>query len=147
MKILIISIGKKHDDMIRSGVLEFEKRLSKEISLEWKIISSSNIKDEGEKILKVVQDTDDLIVLDQKGKTFTTEGFAHHIQNKLNQSTRRFVFVIGGSYGLDQSILDKASLVWSLSDLTFPHQLVRLILVEQIYRTFSVLKGGKYHHE
>lgn len=133
--------------MIRSGVLEFEKRLSKEISLEWKIISSSNIKDEGEKILKVVQDTDDLIVLDQKGKTFTTEGFAHHIQNKLNQSTRRFVFVIGGSYGLDQNILDKASLVWSLSDLTFPHQLVRLILVEQIYRTFSVLKGGKYHHE
>lgn len=147
MKLLFIAVGKKHDELVESGVAEFTSRITHYAPVEWKIIPNSNIKEESEKILKGIDSSDILVVLDEKGKVFTTLAFAGQIEKALSSSAKRMVFVIGGAYGFDQSVRDRAQIIWSLSSLTFPHQLVRLILSEQIYRTFTVIKGEKYHHE
>lgn len=147
MKICIISVGKKHDEMIKMGVLEFEKRISANYKIEWKIIPTSSKEEEGEKILSCTKNDDILIVLDEKGLNLSTRDFSKILQEKLNQGTKRLVFVIGGSYGISQNIISRANILWSLSKLTFPHHLVRFILVEQIYRAFSILENSKYHHE
>lgn len=147
MKILIISVGKKHDDTVQAGILEFEKRLGVDHSIEWKIIPSSTMKDEGEIIERTFKEGDFIVALDDKGKEMETREVSEWINKIQVEGTKRLVFVIGGSYGLDSSVFTKARVRWSLSKLTFPHQLVRLILVEQLYRAFSILKGSKYHHE
>lgn len=147
MKLFIISVGKKHDEMMREGIVEFEKRISAYYELEWRIIPSSSEQEEGRKILESVKDGDVLVVLDEKGKELSTKEFGEAIQKNLNSGIKRLVFVIGGAYGLSPEVISKAHILWSLSRLTFPHQLVRLILVEQIYRAISILNGSKYHHE
>lgn len=147
MKILFIAVGKKHDELVENGVAEFTARLGRYIPIEWKIIPASNAKEEAEKILKGIDSFDILVALDEKGKSLTTLALAGYIEKSMTAGAKRLVFVIGGAYGLDQSVRDRANLTWSLSPLTFPHQLVRLILSEQIYRAFTVIKGEKYHHE
>jgi 23S rRNA (pseudouridine1915-N3)-methyltransferase len=147
MKILFIAVGKKHDDLVENGVAEFTARIGRYTPIEWKIVPASNAKEEAEKILKGVDQADTLIALDEKGKGLSTIALAEYIEKSMSSSTKRLIFVIGGAYGLDQSVRDQAQLTWSLSPLTFPHQLVRLILSEQIYRAFTVIKDEKYHHE
>ena len=88
-----------------------------------------------------------VIVLDEKGKQLTSEGLAQFIQKRSNESVKNIVFLIGGAFGLEQLLIDKAKFNWSLSHLTFPHQLVRLILAEQIYRACTILRNEKYHHK
>lgn len=147
MKLLFIAVGKKHDELVENGVAEFTSRIAHYAPVEWKIIPNSNSKEEGERILKGVDSSDILVALDEKGKSLTTLALAGYIEKKMSAGVKRLVFVIGGAYGLDQSVRDRAQIIWSLSPLTFPHQLVRLILSEQIYRAFTVIKGEKYHHE
>jgi len=103
-------------------------------------------KKEGEIILDWRRDDQFLVALDSKGKQMDSLQLAEFIQAKANQSVRSIAFVIGGAFGLDQAVLDKADLTWSLSKLTFPHQLVRLILAEQVYRACTILRNEKYHH-
>lgn len=86
------------------------------------------------------------MALDERGKQLTSQGIARFLQSRANESTRNLVFLIGGAYGIDQRILSRANYTWSLSQLTFPHHLVRLILVEQIYRACSIVRNEKYHH-
>ncbi len=93
-----------------------------------------------------VEQSDFLVALDERGKQFDSIALSKFIQAKTNASVKRLVFVIGGAFGLDESILKRANYTWSLSQLTFPHQLVRLILSEQLYRAFTILKNEKYHH-
>ncbi|MFM2357615.1 MAG: hypothetical protein RJA61_352 [Candidatus Parcubacteria bacterium] len=147
MKILIISVGKKHDDTVQAGILEFEKRLGADHVIEWKIIPSSTMRDEGEIIERAFKEGDFIVALDDKGKEMETREVSEWLNKIQVEGSKRLVFVIGGSYGLDSLVFTKARVSWSLSKLTFPHQLVRLILVEQLYRAFSILKGSKYHHE
>jgi 23S rRNA (pseudouridine1915-N3)-methyltransferase len=147
MKILFIAIGKKHDELVENGVAEFTARIGHYAPVEWKIIPASNAKEEAEKILRGVDQADTLIALDEKGKGLGTLALAGYIEKSMSGGARRLIFVIGGAYGLDQAVRDRAQLIWSLSAITFPHQLVRLILSEQIYRAFTVIKGEKYHHE
>jgi 23S rRNA (pseudouridine1915-N3)-methyltransferase len=104
-------------------------------------------KAEAESIIKALSKTDILILLDEKGTMLDSPGLAKLIQQKANQSAQRIVFLIGGAYGVDQSIKERANFTWSLSELVFPHMLVRLILAEQIYRACSILANEKYHHE
>ena len=151
------SVGKDNEAYIKTGVAEFTKRISKYYKVEWKIIplpknaaamSESELKKkEGEKILGLLKKDDYLVVLDQKGTHLTSESFADFIKAKANESIKSLVFVIGGAYGLDKDVLDKARFKWSLSHLTFPHQLVRLILAEQVYRACTINKNEKYHHK
>lgn len=156
MKIYFWSIGKLHKPYVKEGIETFTKRLSHYYNIEWKLIppvkhavSLSNIdlkKNEAEVILNLLLPGDVLILLDEKGKQITCEQLAELIQINANNSTKNLVFLIGGAYGVDEKIIKRANYVWSLSKLVFPHQLVRLILSEQVYRACTIIRNEKYHH-
>ena len=103
-------------------------------------------KKEADVILSQLQKEDYLIALDENGKQLRSEGLAAMIQSRANDSQKQIIFLIGGAYGLDETVLRRANFTWSLSQLTFPHQLVRLILAEQVYRACTILRNEKYHH-
>ncbi|MCX6293908.1 MAG: 23S rRNA (pseudouridine(1915)-N(3))-methyltransferase RlmH, partial [Sphingobacteriales bacterium] len=96
--------------------------------------------------LNLLKKEDYLILLDERGKTLTSEGVASFIQQRANESEKQLVFLIGGAFGVSKAVFERADYVWSLSPLVFPHQLVRLILSEQIYRACSINRNEKYHH-
>ena len=154
MKISICSVGKANESYIKEGVDQFTKRIGHYYPIDWVLITPSKLtepaqikKAEADSIIKALAKTDILILLDEKGKMLDSPGLAKLIQQKANQSAQRIVFLIGGAYGVDQSIKERANFTWSLSELVFPHMLVRLILAEQIYRACSILANEKYHHE
>ena len=157
MKLVFTSIGKAHDPYIKPGVEEFTKRLGRHYKTEWNVISPPKNagsltegdlkKREAELILSSLDRDTYLVALDESGKQMSSVELAAFLQERVNESTRQLVFLVGGAYGLDASVLKRADLQWSLSKLTFPHQLVRLILAEQIYRAVSILRNEKYHHE
>ncbi len=157
MKISLWTIGKENDSNVKGGIEEFTKRISKYFPVKWMIIplpknagslSETDLKKrEAETVIQLLKNDDYLIALDERGKQFTSEGLAQIIQERATASTKHIVFLIGGAYGLDESILAKAKIKWSLSLLTFPHQLVRLILAEQVYRACAILRNEKYHHK
>ena len=151
------SVGKSNDTYIQTGVVEFTKRISNYYKTGWKIIpplknaagmnEQELKKNEGNKILSLLKKDDYMVSLDQKGKHLSSEGLADFIKIKSNESVKSLVFVIGGAFGLDKAVLDNSKFRWSLSHLTFPHQLVRLILAEQVYRACTIIKNEKYHHK
>jgi 23S rRNA (pseudouridine1915-N3)-methyltransferase len=157
MKISIWTIGKVNEAYVQPGVEEFTKRVSRYYPVEWNIIpapkqagmlSEMDLKKrEGETLLQLLRPEDYLVALDERGKELTSEGLATFIQQRSNESVRSLVFLIGGAFGLDEPVLNRAKFKWSLSQLTFPHQLVRLILSEQIYRACTILRNEKYHHK
>jgi len=156
MKIQFWSVGKNHENYVKTGVEEFSQRILKYYPLEWVILpvpkntgmlSAMDLKKkEGEVILGWLRKDDFLVALDENGRDFTSNELALFLQTKANESTRNLIFLIGGAYGLDEMVLQKAPLRWSLSRLTFPHQLVRLILAEQVYRACTIIRNEKYHH-
>ncbi len=153
MKISLVRIGKLHLDFAQSGYAEYVKRLQHYTKFvdELLVVNSKSKeaeaikKIEAEAILKKILPTDFVILLDDKGKTYASEQFAHYI-GKLQHQTASVVFVIGGAYGFDESIYARANAQVSLSAFTFSHQLVPLIFGEQLYRAFTIIKGEKYHH-
>lgn len=157
MKIQLWSIGKAHDSYVKEGIGEFTKRISKYFPVEWTIIpvpknagmmSEMDLKKkEGEIVLQWLKQDDYLVALDEHGKQFSSEALSEFLQERASASTKNLVFLIGGAFGLDAAILKRAQLKWSLSQLTFPHQLVRLILAEQVYRVCTILQNEKYHHK
>src|SRR5687767_11966845 len=157
MKISLWAIGKANEAYVKTGIDDFTKRISRYFSVEWNIIpvpknagmlSEMDLrKKEAETILQWLRPDDFLVALDEKGKQLSSEGLAQFIQTRSNESVKNIVFLIGGAFGLDQQITNKAKFNWSLSSLTFPHQLVRLILAEQIYRACTILRNQKYHHK
>jgi len=157
MKISFWSIGKNNEAYIKTGVEEFTQRISNYFKVEWTIIpvpknagmlSEIDLKKkEAEIIIDWLSKDDYLVALDERGKQMSSEGLADFIQARANQRVKNLVFIIGGAYGLDEAVLNRANYKWSLSLLTFPHQLVRLILAEQVYRACSILKNEKYHHK
>lgn len=156
MKIQFWSIGKTNEAYVKLGVEDFTKRISNYFKAEWNIIpvpknsgmlSEMDLKKrEGEVILQWLDRDDYLVVLDERGKQLTSEGLADFLQARANESTKKIVFLIGGAFGIADEVFKRANYKWSLSQLVFPHQLVRLILAEQIYRACTILKNEKYHH-
>jgi len=157
VKIQLWSIGKEHDPYIRDGMAVFQKRLQHYVDFEVKLIptvkqaASLSVpelkKQEAKIILDMLQPTDFLLALDEKGKMMTTVQFADFLQQRNNAGTRQLIILIGGAFGIDDALLQRAQLKMSLSPLTFPHQLVRLIFAEQLYRAYTVLNREKYHHQ
>lgn len=157
MKIEFWAIGKENEEYIRSGVAEFTKRISRYYKVKWVIIpvpknagmlSEMDLKKkEGEMILQWLKKDDYMIALDEKGTQLSSEQLADFILKKSNQGIRNLVFVIGGAFGLSDEVLKHAKFRWSLSKLTFPHQLVRLMLAEQVYRACTIIHNEKYHHK
>lgn len=157
MKISFWTIGKINETYVKEGVEDFTRRISRYFKVEWNVIpvpknagmlSEMDLKKkEGEMILQLLTKDDYLIALDERGKQISSEGLATFIQARANESKKQLVFLIGGAFGLDDSVLKRADYTWSLSQLVFPHQLVRLILAEQVYRACTILKNEKYHHK
>jgi len=104
-------------------------------------------KKEGQMILAWLKKEDCLVALDENGKQLSSAGLAEFLQKKSNESVKNLVFLIGGAFGLDDAVLKRAHFRWSLSELTFPHQLVRLMLAEQVYRACTIIRNEKYHHK
>jgi len=157
MKLQFWTIGKGHDTYVKEGVELFTKRIANYYPVEWNIIpmpknaatlSETDLKKkEGEIILNALQKEDYLVLLEEKGKQLNSEGLATFIQSRANESVKNIIFLIGGAYGVSEAIMQRANYKWSLSQLVFPHQLVRLIVAEQVYRACSIIRNEKYHHQ
>lgn len=156
MKIQLWSVGKAHESYVKEGIEDFTNRISKYYPVEWKILSPARQtnnsveadikKQEAATILQALQKDDYLVLLDERGKHFTSPALAKWLQQRANESTRQLVFLIGGAFGVNDALFTRANYTWSLSPLVFPHQLVRLILCEQIYRACTINRNEKYHH-
>jgi 23S rRNA (pseudouridine1915-N3)-methyltransferase len=156
MKLGIWAIGKNNEPYVKTGVEDFTRRINKYFRVEWNILpvpknagmlSEMDLKKkEGETILEWLGKTDYLVALDEHGQQLTSEGLSGFLQARANESVKNLIFLVGGAFGLDKAVLQRANFTWSLSRLTFPHQLVRLILAEQVYRACTILRNEKYHH-
>lgn len=156
MNIKLLAIGKTDSTSLQSLIQDYEKRLGFYVRFSMEIIpdirnagklSEAQQKEkEGELILKKLQPTDVLVLLDENGKQFSSVGFSEFLQKKMNSGTRQLVFVIGGPYGFSDALYQKAQGKLSLSAMTFSHQMVRLFFTEQLYRAFTILNNEPYHH-
>jgi 23S rRNA (pseudouridine1915-N3)-methyltransferase len=156
MKFQFWTIGKNHESYVKEGIELFTKRISNYYPVEWNIISTPKNaaslsekdlkKKEGEIIINLLQKDDYLVLLDERGKMPDSEELAGFIQTRANEGTKNMLFLIGGAFGVSEEVKKRANYQWALSKLVFPHQLVRLILAEQIYRACSINRNEKYHH-
>ena len=156
MRIELWSFGKAHEPYVKSGIEEFTKRLNHYFKTEWILIPTPKNtgmlseldlkKKEGAIILDWLEPDDYLVLLDERGKNITSIELATFLQKKADIGTKKLVFLIGGAFGVDPTVQKRAQFTWSLSRLVFPHQLVRLLLAEQLYRAGTILKNEKYHH-
>ena len=157
MKITLMVVGKTVDKSLIQMIEDYVKRLKFYTDFEMVIIpdlkNNKNMpfdvqkEKEGEMILRSLNDSDDVILMDEHGKEFSSVEFASYIQKKMTSGLKRLVFIIGGPYGFSPAMYARASGKISLSRMTFSHQMVRLIFTEQLYRAFTILKGEPYHHE
>ncbi|WP_282144350.1 23S rRNA (pseudouridine(1915)-N(3))-methyltransferase RlmH [Cellulophaga baltica] len=157
MTIKLLAIGKTDSNNLSQLIDEYENRLKHYVKFELELIpdikNTKNLSEaqqkekEGEAILKKINPTDALILLDENGKQFTSVDFSNYLQKKMNSGIKQLVFVIGGPYGFSAAVYGKAQGKISLSKMTFSHQMIRLFVVEQIYRAFTILKNEPYHHQ
>ncbi len=157
MKVKLVCIGKTDKDYIIEGVKEYEKRLKHYISFESVLLpdikNSKNLTEiqqkekEGEVILSQIKESDYVIILDEKGKEYSSVEFSKMIEKQMVAGLKTLVFIVGGPYGFSKQMYDRANAKISLSQMTFSHQMVRLIFTEQLYRAMTILKGEPYHHE
>lgn len=157
MKINLLVIGKTDAVYLIDAINEYKRRLEHYIPFELQIIpdikKSKNLSEdqqkekEGELILKNVQSGDYLVLLDERGKEFSSIQFASYIEKKTHIVSKRLIFVIGGPYGFSNNVYNRASEKLSISKMTFSHQMIRMIFVEQLYRAMTILNNEPYHHE
>ena len=156
MTIKLLAIGKTDSKALQSLIDVYTKRLQHYIKFELELIpdlkNSKNLSEdqqkikEGELILKKINPTDVLVLLDEKGKLLSSIEFSSYLQKKMNSGIKQLVFLIGGPYGFSQEIYTAAAGKISLSKMTFSHQMIRLFITEQVYRAFTILKNEPYHH-
>lgn len=150
--ITIIAVGKKHESWVAEGIERYSKRLQGPWKIEWGLLphsaleSSQARQDESERILLKLTPRDVVVLLDERGKLLDSPALTDQLDT-LRHSGRHIVCIIGGAYGVNEALMARADLIWSLSPLVFPHQLVRLILTEQLYRAQCIATNHPYHHE
>lgn len=157
MNIKLIAVGKTDNPALQQLISTYEKRLSYYINFELQLLpdikNSKSLSEEqqkikeGELILSYVDPSHHLILLDERGKEYTSIAFADELQKKMNTGIKQLTFVIGGPYGFSQAVYQRANSKLSLSKLTFSHQMIRLFFVEQLYRAFTILRNEPYHHQ
>ncbi len=155
MKIKIICLGKTKERFVKIGIDKYVNRISKYINLEWKIVADTKltstntiklVKDqEADTIIKYISEDNYLVALDEKGKIASSKGFAKFLKRKMLGS-KDIIFIIGGVYGLSKKVLELADLKLSFSQFTFTHQMIRLLLSEQLYRALTIIHGRSYHY-
>ncbi|MCR5645017.1 MAG: 23S rRNA (pseudouridine(1915)-N(3))-methyltransferase RlmH [Bacteroidales bacterium] len=156
MKILLLVIGKTDEDYLVTGIKKYVGRLGHYTPFELKEIpdirNRKTLSEEQQKkaesflLLQQLQPSDHVVLLDERGKQYTSIEFSELIEKRSASGVKRLVFLIGGPYGFAQEVYDRADALLSLSPMTFSHQMVRLVFVEQLYRAFTILKGEPYHH-
>jgi 23S rRNA (pseudouridine1915-N3)-methyltransferase len=156
MHILLLSVGKTEEAWLKEGIGIYEKRLKHYLKYETlelpALKNAANMpvslqkEKEGEMILSKITDSDYLILLDEKGKSFSSEELAGYLNQKMSSGLKRIVFLIGGPFGFSEGLYKRANDKLALSKMTFSHQMVRLFFTEQLYRSMTILKGEKYHH-
>ncbi|WP_260763532.1 23S rRNA (pseudouridine(1915)-N(3))-methyltransferase RlmH [Candidatus Mycosynbacter amalyticus] len=150
MSINIITIGKKHEPWITEGLDRYQKRLQKPYDVKWVLLPHSSLEgtqarqEESERIVQKLGKAEYVVLLDEIGKNLSSPELGAMLDTQFGRGS--VTLVIGGAYGVTRELQQRADLVWSLSRLVFPHQLVRLLLIEQLYRAQEIQKGGKYHH-
>jgi 23S rRNA (pseudouridine1915-N3)-methyltransferase len=154
-KIRILCVGKHKDTYVKQGLLSFEKKLHRFCDLEFIFLKeadyhrgsiSQSLSDEARRIEKTLSPRHFTVICDDKGKSFSSTGFASELSTQANRGFSTADFIIGGPFGLSEEIKKTGNLRMSLSSMTFTHQLVRLVLIEQIYRAFTIINNEKYHH-
>jgi 23S rRNA (pseudouridine1915-N3)-methyltransferase len=152
MAVRIVAVGKKHEAWVEPGIRRYETRLKRPFNVEWVLLPHSAREgitareEESERLLSRIKPNDYVVLLDERGKLLDSPSLSHLMLGPL-ESSRPVVVIIGGAYGVDDSVHARADAVWSLSPLVFPHQLVRLLLAEQLYRAQEIAAGHPYHHE
>jgi 23S rRNA (pseudouridine1915-N3)-methyltransferase len=157
VKIIFLVFGTTKDDYIKEGIKIYLKRITGHIPFEIteipepkgyeKFDSGKKREEEARLFSSKIQDSDEVVLLDEHGTELSSVDFSVKLQSLLNKGKKRLVFVVGGAYGFSESLYSKYNQKISLSKMTFTHQMVRLVFVEQVYRAFSILKGLPYHHE
>ncbi|MDE6265772.1 MAG: 23S rRNA (pseudouridine(1915)-N(3))-methyltransferase RlmH [Muribaculaceae bacterium] len=157
MKLLLTVVGKTSTDYLIDGIDRYVKRIGHYIPFELKVLPDVKVPKngttdkqkqlEGSILLTELKPNDTLILLDERGKQYTSREFASFIDNKMVNSAGRIVFAVGGPYGFSQEVYARANGMISLSKMTFSHEMVRLFFVEQIYRAMTILRGEPYHHD
>lgn len=156
MKIRIITIGKTSASYLKEGIAIYLKRLDHYANVEVveladvaaKGLSPQVLKEkEGELLLKTFKAGESVVLLDEKGNGYTSVQFSEVLQKKMNAGTKGICFVVGGAFGFSQAVYDRAEMKLSFSKMTYSHEMIRLLLAEQLYRAFTILKGESYHHE
>lgn len=151
MSIRILAVGKKHEKWVADGIDRYERRLRKPFDASWQLLPHSAREgeaartEESERILQKVDRDAFLVLLDERGQNVDSPALAARLQGAFDAG-KQVIVVIGGAYGVDDAVRARANFVWSLSKLVFPHQLVRLILAEQLYRAQEIAGGRPYHH-
>lgn len=155
MKISIVHIGNTQEPYLKAGMAQFEKRIRHYVSIEMIYLTARNSKHmpenqqkeaEGRLLLSAIRQTDHRILLDAAGREMDSTGFAGLLQQMMNRGTRNLGFIIGGPYGFSEEVYREVTDSLSLSRMTFSHQLVRLVFLEQLYRAFTIIRGEPYHH-
>lgn len=152
MGVRVLAIGKKHESWVADGIQRYQKRLQRPFDVEWVLLphsareGDSARQEESERILKRLTGDDFVVLLDERGKDVDSRSLSQILLLPL-ESSRPVTIIIGGAYGVDVSIHSRADFIWSLSKLVFPHQLVRLILIEQLYRAQEIAGSRPYHHD
>jgi 23S rRNA (pseudouridine1915-N3)-methyltransferase len=152
MPLHIFAVGKKHESWVAEGIERYQKRLKSPFSIEWILLPHSSLEglaarqEESQRILSRVTGYDYVVLLDERGKLLDSRELSQFLEQRLN-SSQKVAIIIGGAFGVTEEIRMKANLVWSFSPLVFPHQLVRLMTVEQVYRAQEIARNGAYHHD
>jgi len=147
MKLILLLTGKTESQWLKNGIELYEERLRHYVGYQRIEIPELKSVSSGEMILKYVKPNDELILLDERGEEFSSEKFAAHLERKSIYGTKSVIFVIGGAYGFSEELYKRANEKISLSKMTFSHQMVRLIFLEQLYRAYTIIKGEPYHHK
>ena len=157
MKISLIVVGKTEEEYLKTGISQYEQRLVHYTGFSIRMIPSlKNTKNitsaqqkekEAELILQAIEGCDQVILLDEKGKEYRSSEFAVYLQQRMNSGIKHLAFVVGGPFGFSESVYKKANGKLSLSTMTFSHQMIRLLFIEQLYRAFTILKNEPYHNE
>lgn len=146
MKLTILCVGKPRTTHLEPAIAEYKERLQRWVNLDVVVVPATDLETESAKLLDRIRPDDLVVLLDERGKNWSTPELSAQIETWQNNSTRSVVFIIGGAFGVSDAVVTRADHVWSLSRLVFPHELVRLLLAEQLYRAYDLLHGGKYHH-
>lgn len=146
LRITIIAIGKKHDKLLADAIEHYWDRLKPHCQLQWRLVAPSDVDSESAKLLSL-SDGSVRVLLDERGRSVSSQDIAMSLESWMNHAQNDIAIIIGGVYGVTDELRERADHVWSLGNITLPHQLVRLVLLEQLYRGFSILSGSNYHHE